>query len=165
MLAHPFSNPAKGIRGTQKGPACAGPFQQSQYNLANVHNLLLRTDAEQIRTAAGNAHREVRSIDATIVHHATLHIEQAHAGTHFCTCNLEHMAIGNSRELRYASNCRQTIRVKRRPLFILADKDLLEIRNVVSHIFALGSAVRQVFFCFDRFNDNFDGAGGFSLRT
>ncbi len=165
MLAHPFSSPAKGIRGTQKGPACAGPFQQSQYNLANVHNLLLRTDADHKCSAASQVHREVCSISLTAIHHTALQIQQVHLRTDLCARNLKLTAIHGSRELRSMGNYRDSVRIELRPLAVLADKHLLKFGNVVCHVFALGSAVRQIFFRFDRFNDNFDGAGGFSLRT
>ena len=124
-------------------------------NLSDVHNLLLRADAKQERSATSHIQREVRGIDRAVVHHAALHIKQAHLRADLCTRNLELTAIGHHHKRRLDSNRRDAARIKHRPLFVLADKDLLELRNIVCHIFARASAVRQIFFGFDGFNDGF----------
>lgn len=124
-------------------------------NLSDFYNLLLRTDAEQECSTANHIQREVRSISLAVVHHASLHIEQAHLRADLCARNLELTAIGHHRKRRLDSNRRDAARIKHVPLSILTDKDLLELRNIVCHIFARASAVRQIFFGFDGFNDCF----------
>ena len=121
--------PQKNDPGTNgRGNICKMIFR----NLANVHNLLLRADAEQERTRARSFQREVRHISTAIVHHAALHIEQAHLRTDLCARNQEAMTIGSYRELRQTSGYRNSTRVELCPFLILADKHLLKFRNVVS---------------------------------